>query len=192
MGSLLQYPWHIFVYWLITILLFLKYHVSTIYYMEWSTILSHFLIYSCKKTCVTLRRNIIFIFIETITTNFNIFYGIIANQGANTMITPKTTIICLPNDTIFGAFHAKKKLASLSIMSAVTYRTTPNDHRRGRHASFRGQYFTFCGRRHDRRGRHATFVGRHFTFWGGILPPEGSMITEVGGMSPSKGVFFTF
>ena len=63
-------------------------------------------------------------------------------------------------------------------------------HRRGRHATFRGQYFTFCGRRHDRRGRHATFVRRHFTFWCGILPPEGSMITEEGGMPPSKGVFF--
>ena len=79
-----------------------------------------------KKPASLYVENIIFIFIETITTNFNIFYGIIANQGANTMITPKTTIICLPNDTIFGAFHAKKKLASLSIMSAVTYRTIPN------------------------------------------------------------------
>ena len=78
-----------------------------------------------KKPASLYVGNIIFIFIETITTNFNIFYGIIANQGENTMITPKTTIICLPNDTIFGAFHAKK-LASLSIMSAVTYRTTPN------------------------------------------------------------------
>ena len=88
-----------------------------------------FFIYSyihAKKPASLYVGNIIFIFIETITTNFNIFYGIIANQGANTMITPKTTIICLPNDTIFGAFHAKK-LASLSIMSAVTYRTTPND-----------------------------------------------------------------
>ena len=84
-----------------------------------------FFIYSCKKPASLYVGNIIFIFIETITTNFNIFYGIIANQGENTMITPKTTIICLPNDTIFGAFHAKK-LASLSIMSAVTYRTTPN------------------------------------------------------------------
>ena len=78
-----------------------------------------------KKPASLYVGNIIFIFIETITTNFNIFYGIIANQGANTMITPKTTTICLPNDTIFGAFHAKK-FASLSIMSAVTYRTTPN------------------------------------------------------------------
>ena len=93
--------------------------------MEWSTILSHFLYIHAKKPASLYVGNIIFIFIETITTTFNIFYGIIANQGANTMITPKTTIICLPNDTIFGAFHAKK-LASLSIMSAVTYRTTPN------------------------------------------------------------------
>ena len=85
-----------------------------------------FFIYSCKKKPASLYvGNIRFIFIETITTNFNIFYAIIANQGANTIITPKTTIICLPNDTIFGAFHAKK-LASLSIMSAVTYKTTPN------------------------------------------------------------------
>ena len=78
-----------------------------------------------KKPASLYVGNIIFIFIETITTNFNIFYRIIANQGAKTMITPKTTIICLPNDTIFGAFHATK-LASLSIMSAVPYRTTPN------------------------------------------------------------------
>ena len=85
-----------------------------------------FFIYSYKKKPASLYVGNIFIFIETITTNFNIFYGIIANQGANTMITPNTTIICLPNDTIFGAFHAKK-LASLSIMSAVTYRTTPNE-----------------------------------------------------------------
>ena len=75
--------------------------------MEWSTILSHFLYIHAKKPASLYVGNIIFIFIETITTNFNIFYGIIANQGANTMITPKTTIICLPNDTIFGAFHAK-------------------------------------------------------------------------------------
>ena len=95
--------------------------------MEWSTILSHFLYIHAKKPASLYVGNIIFIFIETITTNFNIFYGIIANQGANTMITPKTIIICLPNDTIFGAFHPKK-LASLSIMSAVTYRTTPNAH----------------------------------------------------------------
>ena len=33
----------------LTILLFLKYHVSTIYYMEWSTILSHFFIYIHAK-----------------------------------------------------------------------------------------------------------------------------------------------
>ena len=72
----------------------LKYHVSTIYYMEWPTILSHFLYIHAKKPASLYVGNIIFIFIETITTNFNIFYGIIANQGANTMITPKTTIIC--------------------------------------------------------------------------------------------------
>ena len=100
-----------------------------------------FFIYSCKKPASLYVGNIILIFIETITTNFNIFYGMIANQGANTMITPKTTIICLPNDTIFGAFHAKK-LASLSIMSAVTYRTTPND-TYWRKSILRSIYFCF-------------------------------------------------
>ena len=68
--------------------------------------------YAIKPASLCARNNV-FIFIETISMNFNPFYGIIANQRTNTMVTHKTPILQLSYATIFEVFYAKKTASTL-------------------------------------------------------------------------------
>ena len=70
-------------------------------------------IFKQNKPASLSARSSIFIFIENISTNFNPFYGLIANKRTNIVVTHKTTVIQLSYATIFGVFYAKKQSASL-------------------------------------------------------------------------------